>query len=43
MPDMIPLYHGGVETARKSGDLSLWRASHQANIACKDAIEKAIR
>jgi hypothetical protein len=43
MPDIIPLYHGGVETARKSGDLSLWRASHRANIACKDAIEKAIR
>ena len=33
------LYTHGLDTARREGDIALWRASHQANIACKKAIE----
>ena len=29
--------------ARKRNELSLWRESHKANIACRNAIEEAIR
>ena len=29
--------------ARKRNELSLWRESHKANIACRNAIEDAIR
>lgn len=37
------LYTQGVEEARCNHELSLWRASHQANIACKNAIQESIR
>ena len=33
------LYTDGLDAARRSGQIALWRASHQANIACKKAIE----
>ena len=36
------LYSYSAEEARQQGELALWRASHQANIACKTAIEQAI-
>ncbi len=38
-----PLYPYSAEEARRRDELSLWRASHRANIACKEAIEEAIR
>ena len=37
------LYPWSAEEARRRDELSLWRASHQANIACKEAIEEAVR
>ena len=37
------LYTDGLDAARRSNQVALWRASHQANIACKKAIEEAIR
>ncbi len=37
------LYPYSVNEARARGELTLWRASHLANIACKEAIEEAIR
>lgn len=37
------LYTQGLDTARREGDIALWRASYQANIACKKAIEESIR
>ena len=37
------LYPYSAEEARRRYELSLWRASHQENIACKLAIEEAIR
>ena len=37
------LYPYSAEEARRRNELSLWRASHQANIACKQAIEENIR
>ena len=39
----IYLYPYSAEEARQRDELSLWRASHQANITCKEAIEKAVR
>ena len=39
----VPLYRQPLGYAREQGELDLWRASHQANIACKEAIETAIR
>ena len=41
--DERSLYSYDAETARRREELPLWRASHQANIACKEAIEKAVR
>ena len=41
--DERPFYPYDAETARRREELPLWRASHQANIACKEAIEKAVR
>lgn len=38
-----PLYPYSAEVARRRDELSLWRASHRANIACKEAIEEAVR
>ena len=43
MKDDTYLYTNGLDTARREGDIALWRASHQANIACKKAIEESIR
>ena len=39
----IYLYPHSAEEARRLNELSLWRASHQANIACKQSIEESIR
>lgn len=39
----IPLYQQSSEYAREHGELDAFRASRQANEACKDAIEAAIR
>ena len=38
-----PLYRKSVETAKKAGELQLWRDSFQANILCRIAIENEIR
>ena len=43
MTNDAPFYHYSAEHARQVGQLEMWRASHQANIACKEAIENAIR
>lgn len=37
-----PLYRHDAAYAREHGELPLYRESYQANIACKEAIEKAI-
>lgn len=37
------LYPWTAEEARREGKIEIWRASHKANIACRDAIEKVIR
>lgn len=37
------LYTSGLDSARRSNQVALWRASHQANIACKKEIEERIR
>ena len=37
------LYPWTAEKARREGEIEIWRASHKANIACRDAIEEAIR
>ena len=37
------LYPYSAAEARERNELSLWRESHKANIACRDAIEDAIR
>ena len=37
------LYRGSFANARASNEAALWRASHQANVACKKAIEACIR
>ena len=37
------LYPYSAEDARRRDELTLWRASHKANIACKEAIEEAVR
>ena len=39
----IPLYQQSGEYAREHGELEAFRASHKANIACRDAIEAEIR
>jgi len=39
----IPLYLENARYAREHGELDLLQASHKANIACRDAIEAAIR
>ena len=39
----IYLYPYSAKEARERNELSLWRESHRANIACRDAIEDAIR
>ena len=37
------LYPWTAEEARRGGKIEIWRTSHKANIACRDAIEEAIR
>ena len=37
------LYPYSAKEARERNELSLWRKSHRANIACREAIEDAIR
>ena len=37
------LYPYSAKEARERNELSLWRESHRANIACRDAIEDTIR
>ena len=39
----IHLYRNSLAEARRQNELALWRASYRANIACKEAIEQAIR
>ena len=39
----IYLYPYSFGDAKSRGELDLWRESHKANVACKDAIEEAIR
>ena len=41
--DHAYLYLGTVSEARRYNELDKWRASHEQNIACKRAIEEAIR
>lgn len=41
--DERPFYPYDAETARQREELPLWRVSHQVNIACKEAIEEAVR
>ena len=43
MKNKTYLYRGSLADARQFDQVSLWRASHQANIACKAAIEASIR
>ena len=42
MNNTYPYPYSAAE-ARERNELSLWRESHKANIACRNAIEKAIR
>ena len=39
--DHAYLYLGSVSEARRYNELDKWRASHEQNIACKQAIEDA--
>ena len=41
--NMTPLYKRNAEYAREHGELEIYRSSMKANIACKEAIEAAIR
>lgn len=43
LKDHAYLYLGSVSEARRYNELDMWRASHEQNIACKQAIEEAIR
>lgn len=38
----VPVYKETAEHARNSGELEAYRSSYKANVACKDAIERAI-
>ena len=39
----VYLYPYSSEEARRRDELSLWRASHQANLSCKKALEAGRR
>ena len=41
--NMTPLYKHTADYARKHDELEMYRASMKANIACKEAVEAAIR
>ena len=43
MKDITPVYSYSAAYAREHGELDAYRASHKANVACKQAIEAAIR
>ena len=43
MKDATPVYPYSAAYAREHGELDAYRASHKANVACKQAIEAAIR
>ena len=43
MKEITPVYPHSAAYAREHGELDAYRASHQANAACKQAIEAAIR
>ena len=43
MMKKIPVYKHPASYAREHDELSAYRASNQANTACKEAIETAIR
>ena len=43
MMDKTPLYKYPGDYAREHDEIEQYRASHKANVACKDAIETAIR
>ena len=43
MMDKAPLYKYSGDYAREHGELEQYRASYKANVACKEAIEAAIR
>ena len=42
MKDTTPIYFHSAAYAHEHGELDQYRASHKANIACKEAIEQAI-
>ena len=41
--DHAYLYLSSFSEAKRQNEVALWRASHLENIACKQAIEEAIR
>ena len=41
--DHAYLYLSSISEAKRQNEVALWRASHLENIACKQAIEEAIR
>lgn len=43
MENNVYLYPYSAGEAHRRDEVSLWRSSHQANIACKQAIEESIR
>lgn len=43
MKDVTPVYPYSAAYAREHGELDAYRASHTANVACKQTIEAAIR
>ena len=42
MKDTTPIYFHSATYAHEHGELDQYRASHKANIACKEAIEQVI-
>ena len=42
LADKVPLYHESATYAREHDELDAYRASHKANVACREAIENAI-
>ena len=42
LKDTTPIYLHSATYAHEHGELDQYRASHKANIACKEAIEQAI-
>ena len=42
MKDQTPMYYKPLYYAAENGEMEQYRASHFANQACRDAIEKAI-